>query len=221
MYVNADRTFVTGIAGRFPSSPTLKCWWSNLCEGVDLVSDCSSGGRYPYSDYCGLPDSLALIADITKFDNRFFGVSAPQANCLDPQVRMLLECVFEAVADAGYTMQDLAGSNTGVYVGGCFSDLHKALLADIGSKDKIVGYENTGCCFAMFANRISFHFDFRGPSLAVDTACSSSMVALDLATRDLASGRVSRAVVAGVSLITDPSKFQYFVLCRSAVVISW
>jgi len=65
----------------------------------------------------------AEIKSISKFDSMFFGISANQASCLDPQIRMLLESVYETIVDAGYSMEDLAGSNTGVYIGGCFSDL--------------------------------------------------------------------------------------------------
>jgi fatty acid synthase, animal type len=165
---------------------------------VDLVTD--NPLRYPQG-YSGLPGRQAQIAGIEKFDSMFFGVSSSQAACLDPQIRLLLEVVFEAISDAGYTMEDLAKSKTGVYVGGCFSDMHKALLKDVRS---VSGYENTGCSHSMFANRVSFCFDFVGPSLTIDTACSSSLVALDLAARDIRSGKVSRAIVAGVSIAIDP-----------------
>lgn len=189
--------YVTGFSGRFPSSESVSAFWNNLCNGKDLVSTTE---RYP-ADYHGLPGRQAEIGPISKFDSMFFGISASQADCLDPQIRLLLESVFEAVVDAGYSMADLAGSNTGVYVGGCFSDLHKAMLKDIRS---INGYENTGCSHSMFSNRVSFCFNFTGPSMTVDTACSSSLVAFDTAVRDIRSGRVSRAIVGGVSVVMDP-----------------
>lgn len=192
--------YITGFGGRFPNSDSLKHFWSNLCDGVDLVTGC--GPRYP-ENYHGLPNRQGQIKTIRKFDSMFFGVSAAQSACLDPQIRMLLESVYEAIADAGYSMADLAGSNTGVYVGGCFSDLHKSMLSDMRL---ITGYENTGCSHSMFSNRVSFYFDLKGPSYTVDTACSSSLVAMDQAVRDLRSGRISRAIVGGVSVVTDPGK---------------
>lgn len=120
---------------------------------------------------------------------------------------MVAESVWEAVADAGYSMADLAGSSTGVYVGGCFSDLHKALLRDLRL---VSGYENTGCSHAMFANRVSFYFDLKGPSMTIDTACSSSLVALHQALQDLSSGVITRAIVGGVSVVTDPALSKSF-----------
>ena len=162
------------------------------------VGECS---RYP-KGYFGLPGHQAEVRGIDRFDASFFGVSAAQASCMDPQVRLLLEAVFEALVDAGYNMQDLAGTDTGVYVGGCFSDLHQALLQDLA---RVSGYENTGCSHSMFSNRVSFCFDLRGPSLTVDSACSSSLVALHQARQDIASGRVRRAVVGGVSVVMDPA----------------
>ena len=192
--------FITGYSGRFPASDSFPHFWSNLCKGVDLVTECPA--RYP-PGYFGLPGRQAQCQGADKFDAMFFGISSAQAEALDPQIRLLLEVVFETITDAGYTMEELAKSNTGVYVGGCFSDLHKALLRDIRT---INGYENTGCSHSMFANRISFCFDFTGPSLTIDTACSSSLVALDMAARDIRSGKVDRAVVAGVSIATDPGE---------------
>lgn len=139
--------------------------------------------------------------DISKFDSMFFGISSNQAANLDPQIKMLLESVFEAVTDAGHSMEDLSGSNTGVYVGGCYSDLHKAIVKDIRN---ITGYENTGCSTSMISNRVSFCFNFRGPSMTIDTACSSSLVAFDFAVRDILSGKIDRAIVGGVSVVLDP-----------------
>jgi fatty acid synthase len=162
--------------------------------------------RYPQK-YHNLPGRQAEIPTIQKFDSLFFGISSNQAACVDPQVRLLLEAVFEAVVDAGYCMEDLAGSATGVYVGGCFSDLHKAMLKDLRG---ISGYENTGCSHSMFSNRISFCFDFHGPSMTIDTACSSSLVAFDLAVRDIRSGKITRAIVGGVSILMDPAVTKSF-----------
>ena len=171
----------------------------------------SSEARWPVG-YHGLPERLGQLREPTKYDASFFGVGKAQAGALDPQIRMLLEVVYEAITDAGYSMADLVGSNTGVYIGGCFSDLHKAMLTNMTAGDGtgISGYENTGCCFTMFANRVSFHFDFHGPSLSIDTACSSSLVAMDQAVRDLRSGRITRAIVGGVSLCTDPTVSKAF-----------
>ena len=81
---------------------------------------------------------------------------------VDPQLRFLLELSYEALVDAGFTdLQKLKGSKTAVYVGSCFTDCHKGWLNDV---KEITGYENTGCAQSMYANRLSFFYDFAGKS---------------------------------------------------------
>lgn len=195
--------FVTGYSGRFPSSDSVKVFWNNLCAGKDLVGETK---RYP-SSFHGLSGRQGEINETNKFDSAFFGIGAAQAACMDPQGRILLECTFEAVINAGYSMEDLAGSNTGVYVGSINSDSLSGMVRDLRS---ITGYEMTGGASSMFSNRISFCFDLRGPSMTVETACSSSLVAFDLAVRDIRSGKIDRAIVGGVSLLLDPGKTKSF-----------
>ncbi|MFO3797625.1 MAG: polyketide synthase, partial [Anaerolineales bacterium] len=120
---------------------------------------------------------------------------------MDPQLRLLLECTFEAMNDAGLSPADLKGSNTGVFVGGCFSDMHDYTLRNA---DEVLGYENTGCAHSMFANRLSFAFDWHGPSFTVDTACSSSLVALVSACKALKDGDCDYAIVGGASITLRP-----------------
>ena len=86
---------------------------------------------------------------------------------MDPQLRKLLEVSYEAWVDAGVDFSELRASNrVGVYVGACGSETHAQWLGDIPS---ITGYEQTGCAQSMFPNRLSWWFDFRGPSKCVDT----------------------------------------------------
>lgn len=121
---------------------------------------------------------------------------------MDPQLRMLLEATYEAIIDAGINPQDIRGSRTGVYIGVSNSEIEQYWCKD---PDVVNGYGLTGCARAMFANRISFTFDFKGPSYAVDTACSSSLFAMDQAFRDIKTGRCDAAIVAGVGLILKPT----------------
>ena len=122
----------------------------------------------------GLPTGNGKLKDISRFDATMFGVHPKQANGMDPQLRMLLEVVYEAIADAGKTAiyfnplitvfqgvnpATVRGSRTGVFIGCSASESHDAWSKDL---DKIVGYEMTGCTRSMFANRISFFFDFKG-----------------------------------------------------------
>lgn len=124
---------------------------------------------------------------------------------MDPQLRLLLETSFEAISDAGLSPEQLRGSRTGVYVGSCFTDAHELFF-----EQEITGYENTGCAQSMFANRLSFFYDLRGPSMNIDTACSSGLVALCQALTDLRTGIIDRALVGGSSVLLSPHKSKAF-----------
>ncbi|KOB67851.1 Fatty acid synthase, partial [Operophtera brumata] len=112
----------------------------------------------------GLPERNGKLKDLAHFDNTFFGVHAKQAHLMDPQLRLLLELTHECIVDAGLSPAELRGSRTGVYVGVSNSETEELWTAD---PDKINGYALTGCCRAMFPNRISYTFDLQGPSYAV------------------------------------------------------
>ena len=103
---------------------------------------------------------------------------------------------------SGTNPEKIRNTKTGVFVGCSLSESHEAWSADT---DKIVGYEMTGCQKSMFANRISFTFDFKGPSYAIDTACSSSLLALDNAMLSIRTGQCDAAIVAGTSLCLKPT----------------
>lgn len=116
-------------------------------------------------------------------------------------MRMLLEATYEAIIDAGLNPAELRGTRTGVYIGVSNSETENHWCANA---DRVNGYGLTGCARAMFANRISYTFDFKGPSFAVDTACSSSLYALSHAFSDMRAGRCDAAVVCGSNLILKP-----------------
>lgn len=150
----------------------------------------------------GLPERNGKLKDLTHFDATFFGVHAKQAHVMDPQLRLLLELTHETIVDAGLNPAELRGSRTGVFVGVSNSETEEKWTAD---PDKINGYALTGCCRAMFPNRISYTFDLKGPSYAVDTACSSSMFALAQAVAAMRAGHCDAAVVAGSNLCLKPA----------------
>uniref|UniRef100_A0A915KYV4 Ketosynthase family 3 (KS3) domain-containing protein n=1 Tax=Romanomermis culicivorax TaxID=13658 RepID=A0A915KYV4_ROMCU len=152
--------------------------------------------------YFDLPERHGKLKDLTKFDAAFFGVHPKQASNMDPQLRLLLEVTYEALIDAGINPQQIRGSNTGVFVGCSGSETNAALTKD---PETVVGYSLTGCVRSMFANRVSYAFDFRGPSFAVDTACSSSLLALQLALDAIRQEQCDAAVVAGTGLTLAPT----------------
>jgi len=123
---------------------------------------------------------------------------------MDPQQRCLLETVYEGVESAGYSIPKLQGSSTGVFVGVMSFDYQFAAMRGL---DSLPQYHATGTHMSILANRLSYFFDWRGPSVACDTACSSSLVALHQAVLALRNGDVTMAVAAGANLILGPEPF--------------
>ena len=126
---------------------------------------------------------------------------------MDPQQR-LLQLTWEALEDAGLPPSRLAGSAVGVFVGGTVSEL--LAHAIFGDPAAAKSHFATGNAMAVLANRISYAFDLRGPSITVDTACSSALVALNEAVEALRSGRIETAIVGGVNLLVSPASLISF-----------
>jgi 3-oxoacyl-(acyl-carrier-protein) synthase/NADPH:quinone reductase-like Zn-dependent oxidoreductase/malonyl CoA-acyl carrier protein transacylase len=193
-----DSIYISGYSGRFPDSPDIHA----LFENLSLKRDCvSQSKRYP-KGYLGLPDRAGHVSNrLDAFDQTFFKMNKMHVDGMDIQIRMLLEVVYEAILDSNLSIEKLQNTNTGVYVGNCFSDYHNGILQSIHN---VNGYENLGSAISMSANKISHFFNLTGPSIAIDTACSSAMYALSIACDDLVSGKIDRAIVAGVSLNLRP-----------------
>ncbi|PNP56847.1 hypothetical protein THARTR1_03082 [Trichoderma harzianum] len=148
-----------------------------------------------------------LKHDVSHFDANFFNISASEANAMDPQHRLALEVVYEALESAGYSVKDLAGTRTGVFMGHFTSDYKELVISDT---DAIPPYATTGLNKTSLANRISWTFDLRGPSFALDTACSSSLVAFHLACQSLCAGESDIAIVGGTNVLLNPDMFVAF-----------
>jgi acyl transferase domain-containing protein len=145
-----------------------------------------------------------LDEDHRFFDNQFFGISPKEAESMDPQQRILLETVYESIETAGYSIQQLRGTSTAVFVGMMNSDYTHILFSD---PENLPSYTASGIALSIMANRVSYFFDWTGPSVVIDTACSSSMVALHQAVQALRNGEAKMAVVAGTNLILGPEMF--------------
>ncbi|XP_055874982.1 fatty acid synthase-like [Biomphalaria glabrata] len=204
-FVYNGEVAISGISGRLPESDNMAEFRDHLLKNEDMVT--ADNRRWEVGLH-GNPARNGKLKEIKYFDAAFFGVHPKQADCMDPQLRILLEVSYEAIIDAGQTMESVRGSKTGVYVGVSLSEASDAWSADAEST---VGYTMPGCCRAMFANRISYFFDFKGPSYAVDTACSSSMMCLDQALLNLRMGLIDSAIVAGTNLCLKPTTSLQFV----------
>ncbi|UXI65990.1 beta-ketoacyl synthase N-terminal-like domain-containing protein [Tahibacter amnicola] len=186
---------IIGVSGRYPQAPDLESFWDNLASGRSCASEVPAD-RWRWQDYYdpekGKPGKSCtrwggFIEDIDKFDPLFFRIAPKEAKKIDPQERLFLETSYHAIEDSGYTPATLApGGKVGVFVGVMNSRYTVQPL------------------FYSIANRVSFLFDFSGPSLAVDSACSSSLTAIHVALDSLYSGMCEAAIAGGVSLIVDP-----------------
>ncbi|WP_439945516.1 beta-ketoacyl synthase N-terminal-like domain-containing protein [Streptomyces sp. BBFR109] len=205
---------VIGVGCRLPGGVRSAAdFWRLLCEGRDAVGQVPDGrwtdflppGGEPPADiarhgaYLGPVDGPDGIA---RFDAEFFGVSAPEAQSMDPQQRILLEVVREALDHAAVPADSLAGTRTGVFVGVGGNEYAHLTAAEL---DAVGGWTATGVSPSVTAGRVSYLLDLRGPSVAVDTACSSSLVAVQQAVRSLAAGDSDTALAAGVNLLLSPA----------------
>jgi acyl transferase domain-containing protein len=197
---------VVGIGCRFPGgADTPEGYWQMLRNGVDAITEVPSS-RWDvdafYDPDLSVPGTMnsrwgGFLADVDQFDPGFFGISPREAASIDPQQRLLLEVAWEALENSGLAPSELAGSNTGVFVG--ISNWDYFLL-----HDSAPARGGTGVVLSIAPNRISYFFDFRGPSLAVDTACSSSLVAVDAACQNLRNGNCRIALAGGVNMVLTP-----------------
>ena len=220
---------VIGIHGYYPHSVNLDEYWENLKQGKNLI-DLVPPNRWDYEQFYH-PDPTAasdgkiyckwggFLDDYDKFDPQFFNISSEEAKMIDPQERLFLESVWAAIEDAGYTRDSLKkrfpkeiSADVGVFVGVTTNSYH-LWAPEERSRGNIV------CPSALpwsIANRVSYFFDFNGPSMPVDTACSSSLVAVHLACQSLKNRECQVAIAGGVNLYLHPSKYQS--LCQKRML---
>jgi acyl transferase domain-containing protein/acyl carrier protein len=212
---------IVGASCRFPGAEDLEGFWRLLASGEDAVSEVDPrrwSTKFFYHPNRSEPGksytwAAGLINRVDLFEPSFFGISPREASQMDPQQRLLLELVWHALEDAGIPTSKISGSSTGVYIGASTTDYSDLRLGDPASADS---YSMTGTPLSIFANRISYVFDLRGPSLAIDTACSSSLVALHHACEAIRGKRVATAIVGGVNLLLAP--YPYLGFCSASML---
>ena len=208
---------ILGMSTRFPLAENKKKLWELLDSGINTVSEYpkNRGTRYQlfegaFNPSKGVPGKHyvlhgSYLEEIDRFDYRFFGISEAEATSMDPQQRMLLQGTYEAIEDAGMTIEELQQCCTGVYIGIMNLDF---TVVNYGptSQNQTDQFGATGSSMSISANRVSFAFNFSGPSIAFDTACSSSLTALAVACDHLEKGIIDVAVVGAANLILDQLK---------------
>ncbi|QGZ37044.1 non-ribosomal peptide synthetase/type I polyketide synthase [Stappia indica] len=171
-------------------------FWSFLMQGGDAVRPLSPARFAPEPE---IPGFGACLTRVDGFDAAFFGMGAREAINTDPQQRLLMEAAWHALEDAGIPPSRLAGTDTGVFIGIGTGDYGHIPFAT-GDRSHLDPYYGTGTAFAAAAGRLSFFFDWHGPSLAVDTACSASHAAVHNACQALRLGECGVALAGGVKL---------------------
>ena len=203
-----------GSGCRFPGeSNSPSKLWDLLSRPRDVLSQIpqerfdSEGFYHPDGLHHGssnVQHSYILAEDVRHFDASFFQIKPIEANSIDPQQRILLETVYESLESAGIPLNTLRGSDTAVYVGQMCADYNDILTRDT---ETMPTYFATGTSRAIMSNRVSYFFDWHGPSMTIDTACSSSLVAVHQAVQTLRNGDSKVAIAAGANLLLGPEPY--------------
>lgn len=204
-----DDIAIVGIGTRFPGDlNTPDEMWQALLEGRDAITDLPEGR---WEEFLGEPRIAERVAkartrggyltDIKGFDAEFFALSKMEADNVDPQQRMALELTWEALENARIPASSLRGGSVGVYVGSSTNDYSMLSVSDPAVAHP---YAITGTASSIIANRVSYFYDFRGPSMAIDTACSSSLVAVHEGVKALRAGDVDVVLAGGVNALITP-----------------
>lgn len=190
---------------RLPQADTPQSFWENLKNGISSITIIPED-RWVWPE--GIEDKYeginygGYLNDIESFDSLFFEISPREAQLMDPQQRMLLELTWELFENAKQKPSQYKKSNTGVFIGVSGSDYERV----VAEHDSIQPGTPTGNAIALLANRISYFYDFEGPSMSIDTACSSSLVAIAEAVKALRQQECDQAVVGGIHLMCHPAK---------------
>lgn len=216
---------IVGLSGRYPQADNIDIFWDNLVEGLDCITEIPSE-RWDYQQFFDQDQKVlgksrskwgGFIDGMDLFDPLFFNMSPGEAELVDPQERIFLQCVYNTIEDAGYTRKSLAqqssaqstqltsrlSANVGVFVGVMYEEYQL-----YGAQAQALGWNiATSGSPSSIANRVSYWCNFRGPSLAVDTMCSSSLMAIHLAVQHIQKGSCDAAIAGGVNLSLHPNKY--------------
>ncbi|MFC1886869.1 beta-ketoacyl synthase N-terminal-like domain-containing protein, partial [Thermodesulfobacteriota bacterium] len=209
--VKDEEIAIIGLSGRYPMAEDLAAFWENLKTGKDCITEIPKE-RWDYQKYFD-PDRDKIgkiyskwggfINDVDKFDPLFFNISPREARLMDPQERLFLETVWATLEDAGYTGNGLRKFHVGVFAGMMWGQYQL-----FGTDESLLKSGSVpGSSQASIANRVSYYFNFQGPSIGLDTMCSSSLTAIHLACESIRRGECELAIAGGVNLSIHPNKY--------------
>jgi len=208
--MHATEIAVIGMAGRFPMAKDVESFWDNIASGRNCISEIPLS-RWDTRDYYvegqpGLGQSnskwMGVLEGHDRFDPLFFGLSPVEAEAMDPQQRVFLQCCWHGMENAGYTAERLSGSRCGVFVGCANGDYNL-----LSREQQINALGFTGNATSILAARVSYFMNLQGPCVSIDTACSSSLVAIASACDSLITGASDIALAGGVYVMANADMF--------------
>ncbi|MEM8535547.1 MAG: beta-ketoacyl synthase N-terminal-like domain-containing protein, partial [Chloroflexota bacterium] len=211
----AEPIAIVGMSCRLPGVNDLNDYWELLYNGIDAVGEVPPE-RWDVNSFYAADRNApgktttrwgGFLERLEEFDARFFSVSPREAAHLDPRQRVLMELSYEALELAGISFEQLAGSATGVFMAALSNDYDQLLFRDLTRVD---AYSGSGTANSILANRLSYFFDLRGPSVTLDTACSGSLVAIHLACQSIQNGESTLALAGGISINLLPNGNIFF-----------
>ncbi|MGD6960816.1 SDR family NAD(P)-dependent oxidoreductase [Fictibacillus phosphorivorans] len=217
-----DGIAIIGVSGRYPGADNINELYNNLALKKVLIKEVPSS-RWDYKEFYDKNPQNSLkgkiyckhggfLDNVDQFDPLFFNITPLEAKVMNPEERLLLQVISSTIENAGYSRESLAGKKIGVYTG--VTSMNYPLLGT----EKWTTEDRIPINTTMFTlpNRISYFFNFTGPSLAIDTACSSSLTAIHMACESIKSGESEAAIAGGVNLYLHPSK--YLSMCHNRIV---
>jgi acyl transferase domain-containing protein/NADP-dependent 3-hydroxy acid dehydrogenase YdfG/acyl carrier protein len=206
---------IVGMAGRFPGARDLDAFWRNLRDGVESITflkdselEASALDSAAVRSDPNYVKAAAILEDADLFDAGYFGVTPKEAEVMDPQQRVFLECAVEALEHAGYDAERFKG-RIGIYAGARTDTYVFNLFSNPGAVGGLDPFEiGLGNDLAFLTTRVAHRLNLRGPAYSVHTACSTSLVALHLAGQALLSGECQLALAGGVA-VNVPQKVGY------------
>ncbi|MEV0029266.1 polyketide synthase Pks13 [Nocardia sp. NPDC050793] len=211
---------IVGLSTRLPGAgDTPESTWEFLINRGDAIREAPEGR---WSEFLSEPEVAKAVAEgntlggyldqevVKGFDAEFFAMSPIEVERVDPQQRLMMELTWEALEHARIPASELRGESVGVFIGSSANDFQ--LIAALGLSSEpdpslpatAQGYAIMGSVSSIIPNRVSYFFDFRGPSVSVDTACSSTIVAVHQAVRALRDGDADLALAGGINMILTP-----------------
>jgi len=203
---------IIGMACRFPQANNPNEFWQLLESGRDAITEIPPE-RWDIDDYYDSDPTAegktntrygAFIDGIDAFDPFFFDISPREAQEMSQSQRLMLEIVWEALSNARISTQKVAGSKTGVFIGNVWNDFERTRIR---KRAPITQHSAVGQSASIIANRVSYAYGFKGPSIVLDSACSSSLLAVHLACNSIQEGDSELAIAGGINIMIEPDDF--------------